>query len=134
MEKMEQVINNQQHDRERAWNIKICQDEYSIRGFVEKTVSILNKFVAVGDVAVSFDPVHAALPWAAVRFVLVVSGSGLDRVLYLSKGQVRLSRAELTYVVSDRPQRAEEPNNIWSCQGHFAGLAMRHVPAIVHRC
>lgn len=42
---------------------------------VKKTISILNNFVSVGDVAVSFDPVHAALPWAAVRFVLVVSAS-----------------------------------------------------------
>ena len=45
------------------------------RRFVEKIVSILNKFVAVGDVAVSFDPFHAALPWAAVRFVLVVGAT-----------------------------------------------------------
>lgn len=44
-----------------------------VRESVEQTVSIINKFLAVGDVAASFDPVHAALPWAAVRFVLVVS-------------------------------------------------------------
>lgn len=38
---------------------------------------VFNKFtkwiqmmVAVGDTAVQFDPVHAALPWAAFRFVL----------------------------------------------------------------
>ena len=43
--------------------------------FVQKTVSVLNRFISVGDVAVNFDPVHAALPWAAVRFVLVVSSS-----------------------------------------------------------
>jgi len=43
--------------------------------FVQKTVSVLNRFISVGDVAVSFDPVHAALPWAAVRFVLAVSSS-----------------------------------------------------------
>lgn len=59
-QKMEQEIESQQHDSE------TCR-------FVEKTVSVLKKFVSVGDVAVNFDPVHAALPWAAVRFVLVVS-------------------------------------------------------------
>jgi hypothetical protein len=59
-QKMEQEIESQQHDSE-------------TRRFVEKTVSVLNKFVSVGDVVVNFDPVHAALPWAAVRFVLVVS-------------------------------------------------------------
>ena len=59
-EKMEQEINRNQHDSETY-------------RFVEKIVSVLNEFVAVGDVAVNFDPVHAALPWAVVRFVLVVS-------------------------------------------------------------
>ncbi|KAI0474545.1 hypothetical protein F4859DRAFT_514397 [Xylaria cf. heliscus] len=38
---------------------------------VENAVAILNKFISAVDVAVSFDPVHAALPWAAVRVVLV---------------------------------------------------------------
>lgn len=49
-----------------------------IRESIDQTVSTINKFLAVGDVAASFDPVHAALPWAAVRFVLVVSFSCLS--------------------------------------------------------
>ena len=40
--------------------------------YVEETIYALNQFVSVGDVAVSYDPVHAALPWAFVRAVLVV--------------------------------------------------------------
>lgn len=59
-EKMEQEINSKQLDSETY-------------RFVKRTVSVLNKFLTVGDVAVSFDPIHAALPWAALRFVLVVS-------------------------------------------------------------
>ncbi|CAG9983043.1 unnamed protein product [Clonostachys byssicola] len=55
-----------------AWKISIHRTSYSLDGFIERTVAVLNRFVAVGDVAVSFDPVHAALPWAAVRFVLVI--------------------------------------------------------------
>ncbi|KAL5085288.1 hypothetical protein Trisim1_010726 [Trichoderma cf. simile WF8] len=43
----------------------------STSAYVEKTIFILNQFISVGDVAVSYDPVHAALPWAAVRLVLV---------------------------------------------------------------
>lgn len=69
-QKMEQEIESQQHDSE-------------TRRFVEKTVSVLNKFVSLGDVAVSFDPVHAALPWAAVRFVLVVSSSAVTTACYV---------------------------------------------------
>ncbi|EXA29912.1 Atypical/ALPHA protein kinase [Fusarium oxysporum f. sp. pisi HDV247] len=71
-ERMAQAIQDGQHGREqREWKVTIGDKEYSARGLVDKTVNILNKFVGVGDVAVSFDPVHAALPWAAVRFVLV---------------------------------------------------------------
>ena len=32
----------------------------------------IDKFKKVGDMAVQYDPGHAALPWAAVRFFLQV--------------------------------------------------------------
>ncbi|EXA30335.1 hypothetical protein FOVG_18262 [Fusarium oxysporum f. sp. pisi HDV247] len=71
-ERMTQAIQDGQHGREqREWKVTIGDKEYSVRGLVDKTINILNKFVGVGDVAASFDPAHAALPWAAVRFVLV---------------------------------------------------------------
>ncbi|ESU15454.1 hypothetical protein FGSG_08955 [Fusarium graminearum PH-1] len=78
-ERMAQAIQDGQHSREqREWKVTVGHKEYSARGMVDKTVDILNKFVAVGDVAVSFDPVHAALPWAAVRFVLVTLAAGSE--------------------------------------------------------
>jgi hypothetical protein len=40
---------------------------------IDRGVGVLNQFLAAGDVAVSFDPVHAALPWAGMRVILVVS-------------------------------------------------------------
>ncbi|KAL6697974.1 hypothetical protein J3F84DRAFT_393675 [Trichoderma pleuroticola] len=43
--------------------------------YVEKTISILDQFIVVGDIAFSHDPIHAALPWAAVRAVLMVIAS-----------------------------------------------------------
>lgn len=55
--------------------IKGQKEDSDTHRFVKKTVSVLNRFISFGDIAVSFDPVHAALPWAAVRFVLVASGS-----------------------------------------------------------
>ncbi|KAI0537878.1 hypothetical protein GGR58DRAFT_325662 [Xylaria digitata] len=39
---------------------------------IDGALAVLGKFVSAVDVAVSFDPVHAALPWAAVRSVLVL--------------------------------------------------------------
>jgi len=47
--------------------------EIIIRDVAGKIIFWLNKFKAIGDIAVNFDPVHAALPWAGVRFLLQVS-------------------------------------------------------------
>lgn len=43
-----------------------------IRVVISKIITCLRRFKEVGDIAVSFDPTHAALPWAAFRFVLEV--------------------------------------------------------------
>jgi hypothetical protein len=37
-----------------------------------KLVKWIDLFKQVGDVAVQYDPVHAVLPWAGVRFLLQV--------------------------------------------------------------
>lgn len=43
-----------------------------VRDVIGKIIVWLNKFKEVGDIAVNFDPVHAALPWAGVRLLLQV--------------------------------------------------------------
>jgi hypothetical protein len=37
-----------------------------LRDVLDKIVGFLDKFVAVGDAAVQYDPAHASLPWAGV--------------------------------------------------------------------
>jgi hypothetical protein len=59
--------------------------------FVQKTVSVLNMAVPIGDVAVCFDPVHAALPWAAIRTVLMVSDSQIGE--FLGETESRILRS-----------------------------------------
>lgn len=43
-----------------------------IRDVFSKISIWLEKLVGVGDVAVSYDPGHAALPWTGIRFLLKV--------------------------------------------------------------
>ena len=38
----------------------------------EKMMKWVTKFKEVGDIAIQYDPGHAALPWAAIRFFLQV--------------------------------------------------------------
>ena len=45
-----------------------------LRDVLGNIASWIDKFKEVGDNPANFDPVHAALPWAAVRFVLQVRG------------------------------------------------------------
>ena len=42
------------------------------RDLFYKMAHWIQRFVEVGDAAVQYDPAHAALPWAAVRFILKV--------------------------------------------------------------
>ncbi len=44
-----------------------------LRDMLEKIAGWIDRFKVVVDVAVSCDPVHAALPWAAIRFLLMVA-------------------------------------------------------------
>ena len=46
-----------------------------IRDLFEKIIRWVDTFKGVVDVAIQFDPLHAALPWAGIRFVLQVGGS-----------------------------------------------------------
>jgi hypothetical protein len=43
-----------------------------LRDVFDKIIRWINMFKQVGDQAIQYDPVHAALPWAAIRFVLQV--------------------------------------------------------------
>ena len=43
-----------------------------VTDIIEKIVRIVHQVREIGDVAVQFDPSHAALPWAGIRLVLEV--------------------------------------------------------------
>jgi hypothetical protein len=58
----------------RQWKLKIPGGKVIIlRDVVEKISGWLDRFKAIGDAAVQYDPTHAALPWAAFRFLLNVA-------------------------------------------------------------
>lgn len=58
---------------QKCWTFKKRNGETIIlRDVVEKIIVWVEKFIAVGDAAMQYDPVHAAPAWAAFRFVLQV--------------------------------------------------------------
>lgn len=59
---------------QKRWKFKKTNgEEIILRDVVEKIIVWLDKFKAVGDAAIQYDPAHAALAWAGVRFLLQVS-------------------------------------------------------------
>jgi hypothetical protein len=58
---------------EKRWKYKNSKGETVIlRHVLEKVTAWIDQFKQIGDMAVQYDPAHAALPWAAVRFILQV--------------------------------------------------------------
>lgn len=54
------------------WSVKAGKHKLELRPLFDSMIKWLDKFKGIGDLVSSFDPVHAALPWAAFRFVLQV--------------------------------------------------------------
>ena len=52
------------------WKLRWGSKEVNVREKAEKLVSWIVKFKEVVDIAVQYDPVHAALPWAGMRLIL----------------------------------------------------------------
>ncbi|CAI6094410.1 unnamed protein product [Clonostachys chloroleuca] len=62
----------------KQWEVKLGSRSFKIRNGLSNIIDWLQKFKEVGDVAVNFDPVHAALPWAAFRFLLQAATGSRD--------------------------------------------------------
>lgn len=63
---------------QKCWKFEKRNGETIIlRDVVEKIIVWVEKFIAVGNAAVQYDPVHAAPAWAAFRFVLQVRTTAL---------------------------------------------------------
>ena len=62
---------------QKRWKFKKSNgEEVILRDVLEKVIVWLQKFKEVGDVAVQYDPSHASLPWAGIRFLLQVIRPG----------------------------------------------------------
>ncbi|KAI0903434.1 hypothetical protein F4823DRAFT_568697 [Ustulina deusta] len=61
----------QRRCEESGWKtVRLGEYEISLADMASRTIIWLNKFKEIGDIVVQYDPTHAALPWAAVRFIL----------------------------------------------------------------
>lgn len=63
---------------EKKWTCTFGGRSITLKDEAEKIVRWLDRFKAVGDIAVNADPVHAGLPWAGIRLLLEVRPDPLE--------------------------------------------------------
>ena len=57
---------------DKRWKYELNGRQIILRDVAGKIIAWIDKFKQIGDIAVNFDPVHASLPWAGIRFLLQV--------------------------------------------------------------
>jgi hypothetical protein len=71
----ESIVKQGELHEEKKWTIEIGGKTVVLRDKVQKIVAWLNKFKEVGDIISSYDPVHLALPWAGMKFLIQVNSA-----------------------------------------------------------
>ena len=85
---------------QKRWVLKKGSGEtLVIRDLVDKIAVWVGKFIKVGDVAVQYDTTHAALPWAAVRFLLQITLSDAQIFGAMAEGVETVSRLISRYAM-----------------------------------
>jgi hypothetical protein len=65
-----QTVRSRDACRERGLKFEFRGKTLIVRDLADKILSWVAKFKEIGDIAVQYDPGHAALPWAGIRLVL----------------------------------------------------------------
>jgi hypothetical protein len=107
------VESKKQNCLQRRWKyVNSKGNVVKLRDLFEKIATWMNKFKEIGDVAVQFDPVHASLPWAGVRFLLQVAvndaqtfGAMAEGVEFISNRITRYAIIEELYMRQDSTAR-----------------------------
>ena len=87
----------------RQWKFKTPNGRVIIlRDVLEKIAKWLDRFKGAVDAAVQYDPVHAALPWAAIRFLLQAAIDDIQ-----TRGSIITALESFTRIMS-RCARVEE--------------------------
>jgi hypothetical protein len=77
--KLQQCVSNK-------WEVKVGNKTIALRDKVDKVIVFINKFNETGTAIASIDPVHAGLPWAAVRALLEIAVANQNQMQALMDG------------------------------------------------
>ncbi|KAF7562204.1 hypothetical protein G7046_g1935 [Stylonectria norvegica] len=69
----------QQQVEAKTWKFDFGGRKIVLRDVVGKIIGLVKTFKDFGDAAATIDPIHCALPWAAVKFVLQIATADLEQ-------------------------------------------------------
>ncbi|KAF4880032.1 Ankyrin repeat and KH domain-containing protein 1 [Colletotrichum siamense] len=102
-----------------------------VRDLLEKIVDWVNRFKATGDTIVQYSPTEAALPWAAVRFLLQIAvsevelfGALVNDLEYIARMLVRYRAFEEVYL---RGSQSEMEKTLGNCLVRLYAEVLTHL-------
>ena len=73
-----------------------------LRDIFGKIVHWVDAFKQIGDIVVQYDPGHAALPWAGVRFILQIAIGDIVKFGFVVEGAESIARMLVRYAVFEQ--------------------------------
>ena len=73
-----------------------------LRDILAKMVHWIDTFKQIGDIVVQYDPGHAALPWAGVRFILQIAVGDIVKFGFVVEGAESIARMIGRYAVFEQ--------------------------------
>ncbi|KAF8451423.1 hypothetical protein BGX38DRAFT_1259584 [Terfezia claveryi] len=116
--------------------LKWGDKEIDVQDTADRLVALISKFKEVGDIAVQYDPIHAALPWAGVRFILLLFVGNQEKLAAAMVGAERVALLigrcaiyEQLYLIDDIPKNANE-----ATENLFQGLLILYTAILQLLC
>lgn len=105
-----------------------------IRDVLDKIATWVNKFKEIGDAIMQYDPHHAALAWAGVRFLLQASVNNLEtftimaeRLEIVARLTVRYSIFEAVYLPPDKTMMSTAEAKLLDALSLLYADCLRHL-------
>lgn len=73
-----------------------------VRDVLSKIAHWIEMFKSVGDQVISYDPGHAALPWAGIRFLLQIAINDFNKFDFVVQGAERIARMAARYRILEK--------------------------------
>ncbi|KAF8417649.1 ankyrin repeat-containing domain protein [Tirmania nivea] len=112
---LQSAMQEQQVNMAKRLKLKWGDKEIDVQDTADRLVGWIMKFKEVGDIVVQYDPVHAALPWAGVRFILLLAVAEREKLAAAIVGMERIAVLigrcaiyEQLYLTSNIPENAKE--------------------------